>query len=267
MKEKKKILITVKTYPIPSKKYDETVCTAGIIEDGEWIRLYPIEFRKLERSKQYKKYDLVEVMVEKRTEDFRKESFKPIGICEVIGHIDTKNGWAERKNLILDRVRVYKNISKLISDSKPPDFVSLAVFKPTEILDFKCEKQDPNWSVEENKQLDMFAPNNFKRVEKLPFKFKYIFRDETDRISKLTIIDWETGALFLRCKKKYKEDFKLACKEVKEKYLNDFARNKDLYFFLGTTREHHNTAKNPFLIIGTFHPPKKTDDRQILLPL
>ena len=189
MKEKKKILITVKTYPVPSKKYDETVCTAGITENGEWIRLYPIEFRKLEHSKQYKKYDLVEVMVEKRTEDFRKESFRPIGTCKIIGHIGTKNGWAERKALVLNKVRVYKNISELISDSKSPSFVSLAVFKPTEILDFKCEEQDHNWSVEESKQLDMFASNTFKRVEKLPFKFKYIFKDETDRISKLIIID------------------------------------------------------------------------------
>ncbi|MCA6084941.1 hypothetical protein [Candidatus Endomicrobiellum agilis] len=94
-------------------------------------------------------------------------------------------------------------------------------------MDFEFKEQDPNWSVEESKQLDMFASNNFKRVEKLPFKFKYIFKDESGKSSKLTIIDWETGALFLR----YKKDFKLACEKVKEKYLNDFARGKDLYFF------------------------------------
>ncbi|MCA6084942.1 hypothetical protein [Candidatus Endomicrobiellum agilis] len=92
MKEKKKILITVKTYPVPSKKYDETVCTAGITEDGEWVRLYPVEFRKLEYDKQYKKYDWIEVTAERRTEDFRKESFKPIGTCRVVGHMGTKDG-------------------------------------------------------------------------------------------------------------------------------------------------------------------------------
>lgn len=36
---KLKILITVKTYPIPSQKYDELVCTAGVTENGEFIRL------------------------------------------------------------------------------------------------------------------------------------------------------------------------------------------------------------------------------------
>jgi hypothetical protein len=31
-----KILITVKTYPTLSEKYDELVCTAGFKEDGTW---------------------------------------------------------------------------------------------------------------------------------------------------------------------------------------------------------------------------------------
>jgi hypothetical protein len=263
MKEKKKILITVKTYPTPSTKYDELVCTAGITENGEWIRLYPVSFRKLAYDNQYKKYDWIEHIVERREEDFRKESFKPIGAGNIVGHINTDNNWAERKALILGKLRLYTNMKKLISDSKSPNFISLALFKPTKILDFIYEKQDPNWSIEESKQLDLFEPNNFKRVEKLPFKFKYVFEDETGKISKLMITDWETGALFLR----YKKDYLLACKKVKEKYFNDFANKKDLYFFLGTTKQHHNTSKNPFLIIGTFHPPKISDDKQNLLPL
>ncbi|MPM62092.1 hypothetical protein SDC9_108958 [bioreactor metagenome] len=45
-----KVLIAVKTYPTLSEKYDELVCTAGFLEDGSWIRLYPIPFRKLELS-------------------------------------------------------------------------------------------------------------------------------------------------------------------------------------------------------------------------
>ena len=34
-----RVLIMVKTYPIPSDKYDELVCTAGVTESGEFIRL------------------------------------------------------------------------------------------------------------------------------------------------------------------------------------------------------------------------------------
>ena len=45
--ERKRIYITVKAYPTLSEKHDELVCTAGICEDGSWIRLYPLPFRKL----------------------------------------------------------------------------------------------------------------------------------------------------------------------------------------------------------------------------
>ena len=41
------ILITVKTYPTLSKKYHELVCTAGVNTEGEWRRLYPVQFRQL----------------------------------------------------------------------------------------------------------------------------------------------------------------------------------------------------------------------------
>ncbi len=41
---KERILITVKTYPTLSTTYGETVCAAGIREDGSWeiIGVFPI---------------------------------------------------------------------------------------------------------------------------------------------------------------------------------------------------------------------------------
>ncbi len=43
----RKILIWGKTYPELSKKYIETVCTAGVLESGKPVRLYPITYRYL----------------------------------------------------------------------------------------------------------------------------------------------------------------------------------------------------------------------------
>lgn len=38
--------------------------------------------------------------------------------------------------------------------------------------------------------------------------------------------------------------------------MDDFVKTKDLYLFLGTTYEWHvRKARNPFVIIGTCHPP------------
>ena len=75
-----KVLITVKTYPTLASKYDELVCTAGFLEDGSWIRIYPIPFRKLDYDNQYKKYDWIEIDLIRNTSDFRLESYRPVSI-------------------------------------------------------------------------------------------------------------------------------------------------------------------------------------------
>ena len=50
-----KVLIVVMTYPHPSRGYLELVCTAGITEQGEWVRLYPIDYRYRRRDQQFHK--------------------------------------------------------------------------------------------------------------------------------------------------------------------------------------------------------------------
>jgi hypothetical protein len=72
-----RVLITVKTYPTLSSKYDELVCTAGFREDGTWIRIYPVPFRKKAYTEQYKKYDWIEIDLVKNRKDFRPESYRP----------------------------------------------------------------------------------------------------------------------------------------------------------------------------------------------
>ena len=47
----------------------------------------------------------------------------------------------------------------------------------------------------------------------------------------------------------------VACEKVKQKYFTEWCK-KDIYFFLGTTKKFHNVGTNPFIIIGTFYPPK-----------
>jgi len=104
-KEKLKVLITVKTYPIPSAKYDELVCTAGVTETGDFIRLYPINFRDLPFSQQYEKYQWIEVDAQKhRGRDARRESYRPD--CDSIQKLgepirSNPGNWAERARYAL----------------------------------------------------------------------------------------------------------------------------------------------------------------------
>jgi hypothetical protein len=48
--------------------------------------------------------------------------------------------------------------------------------------------------------------------------------------------------------------------KVRQKYFNDFSK-KDLHFFLGTTKEYHEWAANPWIIVGVFPLPPETQRR------
>lgn len=269
---KTKVLITVKTYPAISGKYDELVCTAGFLEDGTWIRIFPIQFRKKSFEEQYKKYDWIEIDLVKNKEDIRKESYRPFSYeteIKIVDHLDTKSNWLLRKEIVFKR-KIYTDLSELISEAKNRDVMtSLAVFKPTEIIDFTCEAVERNWDkgkLEKLKQdrkslFDQEHEDLFEVVRKLPYKFSYILKDCNGKQSKMMIEDWEIGQLFWNCVARHEGNEESAVEDVKKKYFDDFAKTKDLHLFLGTSKLRHFTAKNPFMIIGTFHPKIETQLR------
>ena len=257
-----KVLITVKTYPTLSVKYDELVCTAGFREDGSWIRIYPIPFRKKSYNEQYRKYDWIEVDLVKNESDFRHESYRPKTIdteINVIGHIDTTGNWEERKKFCLGKI--YYNLTELIAEAKVKNIcTSLAVFKPAKVLDFYTEPVEREWDKDKLAklgQLNLFETTQegkFEVVQKLPYKFKFRFIDNQGKESNMMIEDWETGQLFWNCLARHEGNEEKAVADVRKKYFDDFAKTKDLHLFLGTTQAHHHVSLNPFMIIGTFHP-------------
>lgn len=202
---KTKVLIAVKTYPTLSEKYDELVCTAGFLEDGSWIRIYPIPFRKLNYEKRYKKWQWIELDLVKNTNDFRPESFRPRDIeqnIDIIGSIDPRH-WDRRKEIVLKNT--YCNMNDLIAEAKNPDkSTSLAVFKPKQIIDFVWEPCQREW---DKKKLDKVLANQaqgnlfdaeetkkiFNVVRKLPYEFSYKFTAAGGTQHKLMIEDWELG--------------------------------------------------------------------------
>lgn len=272
-----KVLITVKTYPTLSEKYDELVCTAGFKEDGSWIRIFPVPFRRLDYQNQYKKWQWIEIDLVKNTSDFRPESYRPTDIdkeIRLLDEVDTKGNWGKRKRLISDKV--WYNITELISEAKDPNIgTSLAIVKPKEVIDFVWEPCDREW---DKKKMDKVIANKaqgslfdeedtrlvFKVVTKLPYEFSYVFTTEDGKNRKIMIEDWELGALYWNCWEKAGYDELEACKKVKERFLDNMWKERDLYFFMGTTKQYHNVSPNPFIIIGVFYPPK-IDSQQLSL--
>ena len=94
---KERILILAKTYPSPSAQYVETSCVAGISQDGAMRRLFPVPFRMIEDGQQFRKWQWIDVRVEKAPKDHRPESHKiyvdTINCGDVI---DTKKAWSGR---------------------------------------------------------------------------------------------------------------------------------------------------------------------------
>lgn len=245
---KKRILITVKTYPNPSTKYTETVCTSGITDDGKWIRLYPIDFRYKPYTQQFKKYDWIECEVRQRTkgEDPRVESHSPTTDITIVGKLDTKKNWTERKKIVMP-LRV-NSIEELRDQN-----VSLALIQPKKIQKIIIEETERAWTGDQSKaltQMRLIGPQN-KPLEKIPYSFKYEFlcHGADCKGHCMQIEDWEPSALYLEMKAKYGE--KIAVEKVRNK-LEELRDKCDLHFYLGTTKEHHH--RRTFTIIGLFYP-------------
>lgn len=267
--KRERILIVVKTYPTLSKKYGETVCTAGVREDGSWVRMYPVPFRRLGEKQQYRKYDWVECRLVRNKTDMRPETFRPLDEAELqpVDHLDTHDIWRARRDIVLHKCKVWTRLDDLIRAAKDNTH-SLAVFKPAKVLDFVCEPVSRDWDItrvqhmrELTKQHDLFDDNRwretFRLVRKLPYKFSYVFEDAAGKRSTLMVLDWELGALFWNCLTTAggrPSDEPAALEKVRAKYMDEFLRT-DLHFYLGTTQQFHSWGDNPWLIIGALPIP------------
>ena len=140
--EKKKILLVVKAYPESSKKHGSVVCTSGITEDGEWIRIYPVPFENFRGTSKIPKYTWIEAEVKKATDEKlkRKESCKlRQDSIKIIDDSLTKKPvkWKERNKIVLSMVK--SSIEDLQIDFKD-DKTSLGLVKPSIVHDFNTTK-------------------------------------------------------------------------------------------------------------------------------
>ena len=96
-----RILITVKTYPTPHPTHHEAVCTAGINAAGKWRRLWPIPFRYLEKGRQSRRYEWIDVALRKQSGDLRPESHvvDPDTIVRD-GFVDARRHWGARRAMV-----------------------------------------------------------------------------------------------------------------------------------------------------------------------
>jgi len=169
--EIKKVLITVKAYPNTSRTYKESVCAAGIdVGRSEWVRLYPIPFRDLEKEKRFKKYSIVEIEVSKPKKDNRPESFKVNNdSIKILDLINTDKDWERRKRIILP---TSSNSMCEILDKSKTENKSMGMFKPHKIkFEYKRRsKEEMKKRQKDYSQLSFYNPTK-KKLEIIPYKF------------------------------------------------------------------------------------------------
>lgn len=250
---KTRVLILVMTYPHPSRGYQELVCTAGVTEDLEWVRLYPIDYRYRPRHQRFQKYQWIEVGLASRGKgnDNRKESRKPdLDSIKLLGEpLSTKNNWLERRQII-EKIPVHTR--KELRELYETDKTSLGIIRPKRVLDLVIEEDEEEWKPqwqELYKQLTLFGPPQ-KFLAKIPYKFSYIFEcDDDDKPHKAMIEDWELGVLYLNEVNRLGNKEK-AAESVRKKFFEEVcAPNRDTHFFMGTTFPY-----NSWVVVGVYWP-------------
>src|SRR4030042_4004516 len=248
---KKKVLITVRTYPVPSRKSIEVSCTAGITEDGEWIRLFPVPYRFLTQDKRFVKYQYIEAEVTKSHSDFRRESYKlNVDSVNILGQkLSTENKWLKRKDIIFPLMS--DSLCSLKSERDTNKYPTLGFFKPRVITGLKIESTIDQWNDDELtslRQYPMFDNIPQHQLEKLPYKFSYQFKCNEKNCTghEIECTDWEVGASFLSWRRKYGRQWE---QKFRDKYETEMALGKDIHFFVGTINNH----PGEWLIVGLFH--------------
>lgn len=265
-----RILILAKTYPSPSAKYVETSCVAGISEEAQPRRLYPVPFRLIEEGKQFKKWQWITARVRKSNDDHRPEShriFVDTIECDA-EPLSTMNQWEARWPWI-DRLPTFTRFAD-IDERRIKTNESLALLRPKRILSLEIKQaRNSDWTDEERAKLlreqmqgSLFdqaeAELQIRELKKIPFDFYYHYICDSSQgeiEEKHKIVDWEVGQLFWNCRKSHGDDWE---KPFRAKLEEDLL-GKDLMFLMGN----QHRFQDQWLIVSLIYPPKQ---RPVLNP-
>jgi hypothetical protein len=268
-----RILILAKTYPSPSAQYVETTCVAGISQDGSMRRLYPVPFRMIEEGQQFKKWQWIDVRIEKANKDHRPESYKLYVDTITCGDvIDSKKDWASRWEW-LDKIPAFDSVDA-IESGRLGDGLSVVLLRPKRLIALEINKaRNTDWTEEEKEKLmreqmqgDLYSETEAKRqvkeLRKVPFDFYYRYVCDTpegEKEHKHKIVDWEAGALFWNCRRSHGVNWEKPFRAMLEEKLG----GKDLMFLMGN----QHRFQDQWLIVSLIYPPKRktVDERQMSL--
>lgn len=259
------VLITVKTYPAPSVRHDETVCVAGVRMDTavpEWVRLYPIRFRAKDFDSKFKKYQYVDLEAKHRKgHDPRPESYSPVNDTYSLGEVlDSRNSWAKRRHALgpLIGERTTCELIHLNREGKMNEAIpSLGLIKPASIRGLDVERT-PEWSeAKKAKARKAAAPDLFTQgaveheLEPPPWTLRVHYKcmETGCRGHKQQILDWEVGAACYNWSRNGYPDAAIP-NMLKSNWESMWADGKDTHFYIGNQHQYRQS----FSILGVWYP-------------
>jgi hypothetical protein len=250
----KRVLIVVRTYPVPAHRGVEVSCTAGITSNGEWIRLFPVPYRFLAPTQRFNKYQWIDVQVTRARSDPRPESFN-LRIDSIQRHetIGTERNWHARRNIVnpLKRGSLCE-----IAAARREGGPTLGIFKPGRINRLRITAaKPPTWTSQEltllRQQQLGFETAPRQMLEKIPLEFRYEFHcvDPACRGHRMMCTDWEMGESYRRWHHQYGDKWEAA---FRQRYEREMIDKNDTHFYVGTVHQH----PDEWLIVGLFYPPR-----------
>jgi hypothetical protein len=251
------ILIVVKTYPEISHKYTETVCTAGVLADSKtFVRLYPIRFRYLEGTLQFKKYQWIRAKITKSNSDPRPESYNiaPDSI-ELGDMIKAGKTWETRCAWLLNEKTVFPSVEALRVAQENAS-ISLGIVKPkivnrVTILQRNSKEVEDAIAKKDSvvNQLDLFEEKKDLYILPVRIMIEFSCNDSNCTGHKMSILDWEFGQLYRKVIKNV--DWQ---EKIKSKIIHEIcAEDRDTHIILGNMVSHPQS----FSVLGFFWPPKR----------
>jgi hypothetical protein len=204
---KKRITVITKAYPEHSTKYGDVACTAGIDENCEWVRLYPIDIRHFVGNNKISKFHIIEVEC-KKDDDYlhRKESYKirPDSIRIVDKSLaEPKANWEKRNEILLP---LKDKSIEILRDQFDAERKSLGLIRPFQMIDFIKTEELQSFEKESWSFTTTLDGEKIPSVTNIPHIFKYRFKCPgcTDKPHEMQCEDWELFESYRSWSLKYK---------------------------------------------------------------
>ena len=231
--------VLVKASPTYSSKHRETVCCAAVDDYRQWLRVYPVSFRYLDKAQKFGRWHRIRLRWRRPNDDSRIESRR---IDQDAIEIAGKMPEGERATFF-DPLCVGSLNSELAAGR------SLALLRPNDVFEFKAIAKDAAELDKERDrnalirtQGDLLANTNVVPLEPCPFRFIYKYRDDDgDHIG--TCQDWETEATFFRLRGKLGET--AALQRMAEVFGHNYSRD-GMALAMGT----HSRRPKQWLVNG-----------------